>query len=167
MFLMMLVLALTDKVNLPPTSNLTPFIVGLVVAAIGMSYGANAGYAINPARDFGPRLWAAMAGWGQVALPGIHGYFWVPIIGPLIGAVIGAFVYDLLIHDVLVARAEPAADVVAKGRVTEARPGERIEERGRTTVEGAAPGRDVAEPTRGEVEYDERGRPIRQRPPTQ
>jgi glycerol uptake facilitator protein len=169
MFLMMVILALTDKLNQPPMSNLTPFIVGLTVAAIGMSYGANAGYAINPARDFGPRLWAAVGGWGTVALPGVHGYFWVPIVGPLIGAVIGAYVYDLLIHDVLVARAEPAQlEVVAKGRTTvEARPGERIEERGRTDVEQAQPGRTTPEPTRGDVEYDERGRPIRQRPPTQ
>jgi len=53
------------------------------VAAIGMSFGANAGYAINPARDFGPRFFAWLAGWGQVAFPGVHGYFWVPIVGPL------------------------------------------------------------------------------------
>ena len=46
--------------------------IGLVVAAIGMSYGPNAGYAINPARDFGPRLFAFFAGWGQVALPGTY-----------------------------------------------------------------------------------------------
>jgi glycerol uptake facilitator protein len=164
MFLMMLILALTDKVNLPPMSNLTPFIVGLVVAAIGMSYGANAGYAINPARDFGPRMFALFAGWGAVAMPGVHGYFWVPIVGPLIGAIIGAYVYDLLIHDVLLARAEPAADVVSKGRVAEtARPGERIEERGTAAERGELPGRTAAETGR-KVEYDEQGRPIRERP---
>src|SRR5919199_8317 len=57
-FLLMFVLALTDERNQPPRSNLAPLLVGLAVAAVGMSFGANAGYAINPARDFGPRLLA-------------------------------------------------------------------------------------------------------------
>ena len=104
MFLVMIIFALTDTLNQPPLANLGPFVVGLVVAAIGMSFGANAGYAINPARDFGPRLFAWMAGWGQVALPGIRSYFWVPIIGPLAGGILGALVYDWFIHDVLTAR---------------------------------------------------------------
>jgi glycerol uptake facilitator protein len=67
-------------------------------------------YAINPARDFGPRLFAWLAGWGQTALPGtVDGafswYFWIPIIGPLIGGVIGVLIYDWFIGDVLQARA--------------------------------------------------------------
>jgi glycerol uptake facilitator protein len=61
-FLLMFVLALTDERNQPPRSNLAPLLVGLAVAAIGMSFGANAGYAINPARDFGPRVFAWLAG---------------------------------------------------------------------------------------------------------
>src|SRR5213082_2669332 len=48
-----IVLAIIDDRNLAPTSNLGPFIIGLLVAGIGMSFGANSGYAINPARDFG------------------------------------------------------------------------------------------------------------------
>jgi len=104
--LLMIIFAISDKLNLPPASNLSPLIVGLAVAAIGMSFGANAGYAINPARDFGPRLFAALAGWGQVALPGIDDYFWVPIVGPLIGGVLAALVYRYAIHNVLVARHE-------------------------------------------------------------
>jgi glycerol uptake facilitator protein len=122
-FLLMFVLALTDERNQPPKSNLAPLLVGLAVAAIGMSYGANAGYAINPARDFGPRFFAWLAGWGRVALPGVHGYVWVPIIGPLIGGVVGAVVYDLFIRDVLVARgAPPAPDVEARGETVEEEP---------------------------------------------
>lgn len=104
MFLVILVCALADKLNMAPVANLGPPIVGLVVAAIGMSYGANAGYAINPARDFGPRLLAWMAGWGKVAMPGVRYYLWVPIVGPLIGGLIGAVVYDTFIHSVLKAR---------------------------------------------------------------
>lgn len=75
-FLLMFVLALTDERNQPPMSNLAPLLIGFAVAAIGMSFGANAGYAINPARDFGPRFFAWLAGWGKVALPGVHGYWW-------------------------------------------------------------------------------------------
>ena len=71
-FLLMFVLALTDERNQPPKANLAPLLIGLAVAAIGMSFGANAGYAINPARDFGPRFFAWLAGWGQVAFPGAH-----------------------------------------------------------------------------------------------
>src|SRR5919198_1325505 len=93
-FLVMFVFALTDRLNLPPGVNLAPLLIGLAVAAIGMSFGANAGYAINPARDFGPRMVAWLAGWGRVALPGIHNYVWVPIVGPLVGGMIGAVVYD-------------------------------------------------------------------------
>jgi glycerol uptake facilitator protein len=122
-FLLVFVLALTDERNQPPKSNLAPLLVGLAVAAIGMSFGANAGYAINPARDFGPRFFAWLAGWGQVALPGVHGYVWVPIVGPLVGGVIGAVVYDLFIRDVLLARGAPAApDVEARGRTVEEEP---------------------------------------------
>jgi glycerol uptake facilitator protein len=114
-FLLMFVSALIDRRNLAPKANLTPWLVGLAVAAIGMSYGANAGYAINPARDFGPRLFAAIAGWGQVALPGngtgFSNYFWIPIIGPLIGGIIGVLVYDFFIKDILVARGVKEAEV--------------------------------------------------------
>jgi glycerol uptake facilitator protein len=110
-FLLMFVAALVDRRNLAPQANMTPWLVGLAVAAIGMSFGANAGYAINPARDFGPRLFAAIAGWGDVALPGngagFSNFFWIPIVGPLIGGVLGVLVYDFVIKNVLVARGAP------------------------------------------------------------
>jgi glycerol uptake facilitator protein len=114
-FLLMFVAAIVDKRNLSPKANLWPFMVGIAVAAIGMSYGANAGYAINPARDFGPRLFAFLAGWGQIALPGnfkdfVSTYFWIPIVGPLLGGVLGIVVYDFFIKHVLVARGVPESD---------------------------------------------------------
>lgn len=113
-FLLMFVVAVIDRRNTAAGSNLGPLVIGFVVAAIGVSYGANSGYAINPARDFGPRLLAWLAGWGNVALPGtihtssIHfsDYVWVPIVGPLIGGVIGVVVYDWFVGDVLHARAK-------------------------------------------------------------
>jgi glycerol uptake facilitator protein len=118
-FLLIFVVAIIDVRNTAVGSNLAPLIIGFAVAAIGMSYGANAGYAINPARDFGPRLFAYFAGWGKVALPGTYhsvglnfsGYFWIPIVGPLIGGVIGVVLYDLFIGDVLHARLKKAEEV--------------------------------------------------------
>jgi len=116
-FLVLLILAVVDVLNMAPKGNIGPFIIGLIVVAIGISFGANAGYAINPARDFGPRVLAWLAGWGHNAFPGIDNYFWIPIVGPLIGGVVGAYLYDFLIHDVLVARgAKPVPDVEEVGR---------------------------------------------------
>jgi glycerol uptake facilitator len=96
--LLFLVLAVTDLRNNAPVAYLAPFIVGLIVVAIGMAWGTNAGYAINPARDFGPRLASFITGYGG-AFRDQNGfvYFWVPIVGPLIGGPIGAAAYDLLI----------------------------------------------------------------------
>jgi glycerol uptake facilitator protein len=96
--LLFLVLAVTDVKNSAPASNMAPFIVGLIVVAIGMAFGTDAGYAINPARDFGPRLASFLTGYGT-AWRDQYGqlYFWVPIIAPLIGGLIGAGLYKLLV----------------------------------------------------------------------
>jgi glycerol uptake facilitator protein len=113
---------LTDERNQPPKANLAPFIVGLVVVAIGISFGANSGYAINPARDLGPRLLTWIEGWGKVAVPGDYGnvnsYMWIPIVGPLVGAAIGAVVYDFFIRDILRARGVPKEPGVETGAET-------------------------------------------------
>lgn len=119
-FLVTFIFAVTDEFNAPVKANLAPLIVGLIVVAIGLSFGANAGYAINPARDFGPRLLAWIAGWGKIAMPGDYGnvntFFWIPIVGPLIGAVVGALLYDLGIRNVLIARgATPDPEVTEEG----------------------------------------------------
>jgi len=66
-------------------SGLGPYLVASLVWAIGLSLGATTGYAINPARDFGPRLAHALlpiAGKGGSD----WGYSWIPIVGPVIGA---------------------------------------------------------------------------------
>jgi glycerol uptake facilitator protein len=122
-FLVGFIFALTDEFNQPVRANLAPLAVGFIVVAIGLSFGANAGYAINPARDFGPRLFAWIAGWGKVAIPGnygnIDGYLWIPIIGPIIGGLVGAYAYDFLIRDVLIARGEVPAPVEERGRTVE------------------------------------------------
>jgi glycerol uptake facilitator protein len=107
--LVLLIAAVIDIRNMGVKANLGPFIIGLIVAAVGISFGTGAGYAINPARDFGPRLFAWIEGWGQLALPGtVSGqfswYFWVPIIGPFVGGVIGILIYDFFIGDILHSR---------------------------------------------------------------
>ncbi|KAA5826071.1 aquaporin family protein [Saccharopolyspora hirsuta] len=109
--LVLLIFALIDARNTAPAANLGPFLIGMAVTAIGLTFGPNAGYAINPARDLGPRLWTFLTGWGDIALPGSYQwfswYFWIPIVGPLVGAVIGAVVYDLFIGHVVAARTAP------------------------------------------------------------
>ena len=120
-FLLMLVAALIDTKNVAPMSNMGPFLIGAAVLAIGLSFGTGAGYAINPARDFGPRLFAFALGWGGIALPGsFHSilqsfswYFWVPIVGPLVGGVIGITIYDLFISSAIAAKARVTAAVPA------------------------------------------------------
>jgi glycerol uptake facilitator protein len=97
--LLFVILAIVDLRNTSPGMNLAPLIIGLLVVGIGMAWGTLAGYAINPARDFGPRVASALTGYGGQAFKDQYGdpYFWVPIVGPLIGGLIGAFLYDLLI----------------------------------------------------------------------
>lgn len=97
MLLMAGVLFLTDQRNAAPPGYLTAPLVGLLVVAIGVAFGFNAGYAINPARDLGPRLFTAVAGWGPGVFTANGGWWWVPIVAPCVGAVLGAWVYDLLI----------------------------------------------------------------------
>ncbi|KAA9159779.1 aquaporin family protein [Amycolatopsis acidicola] len=108
--LLALVLAVVDNRSKATSLRLGPLLIGFTVAAIGLSFGANAGYAINPARDFGPRLFAFFAGWGDTAIPGtapgVGPYLWIPIVGPLVGGVVGALAYDFFIGRVLQAREE-------------------------------------------------------------
>jgi len=90
--LMFGVLFLTAPYN-ATTSNITPLLIGLLVFAIGLSLGGPTGYAINPARDLGPRIMHAV-----LPIPGKGGsdwtYAWVPVLGPLIGGALGAIFYD-------------------------------------------------------------------------
>lgn len=92
--LILLILAIVDERN-QPLGALAPFAIGAVVVAIGMCWGTLHGYAINPARDLGPRLFTVAAGFRNNGLTDGTGIFWVPLIGPLIGGALGAFLYDL------------------------------------------------------------------------
>jgi glycerol uptake facilitator protein len=115
-------LGIIDELGTPVRANLAPLIVGLLVGGIGLSFGANAGYAINPARDFGPRVFADIAGYGKVALPGDYGnintYFWIPIIGPFVGGLLGAFIYDFCIHSTYIALGKKPSPTLEEMGVT-------------------------------------------------
>jgi glycerol uptake facilitator protein len=102
--LLIAVLAVTDDRNIAPPPNLQPVLIGLVVVLLGISFGGLQGYAINPARDLGPRMFITLAGFKYNGLTDGTGVFWVPIVGPLLGAPLGAFVYDFGIRRCLPAR---------------------------------------------------------------
>jgi len=95
--LVLCIFALTDKRNSAPGANLAPLLIGGLVLVIGITLGYNSGYAINPARDFGPRLFTYLAGWGGEVFRAGQGWWWVPIVAPMIGGVLGGGIYDLLI----------------------------------------------------------------------
>ena len=92
------IFALTDRRNTAgPVKGMAPFFIGFTVAALISLFAPVTQAGWNPARDFGPRLVAFLAGWQDVAIPGPRAGFWVYIIGPLIGAPIGAFMHDYLL----------------------------------------------------------------------
>jgi glycerol uptake facilitator len=99
--LLLLIFAITDELNMPPGANLTPLMIGLVVVAIGMSFGAMHGYAINPARDLGPRLFTVLAGFRNNGITDGARVWWVPVLAPLVGGVVGAGLYDFAIRPAL------------------------------------------------------------------
>ena len=98
-----LIFAIVDVRNQPVQANLNPLIIGFLIVAIGASFGRNTGYAINPARDFGPRLWVAFVSGGE-SFSVNNFYFWIPIVAPLAGGVAGAFIYDFTVGRVLQAK---------------------------------------------------------------
>nr|CBX78941.1 Glycerol uptake facilitator protein [Erwinia amylovora ATCC BAA-2158] len=114
--MMALIMALTDDGNGLPRGPIAPLLIGLLIATIGASMGPLTGFALNPARDFGPKLFAWVAGWGHIAFTGDRDipYFLVPIFGPLLGASLGAFGYRALITsnlpvEVVVKHEKPAS----------------------------------------------------------
>src|SRR5947208_3424014 len=88
------IFGITDSRNSPAPAGLAPVVVGLLVVLIGATFGFNSGYAINPARDFGPRLFTFVAGWGGEVFRAGNNWWWVPIVAPCVGGVIGGWVYD-------------------------------------------------------------------------
>lgn len=96
-----LIFAIIDKRNQPVQGNMNPLIIGLLLSAILASFSLNTGSALNPVRDFGPRLWIAIVSGGE----SFHNtYWWIPIVATSLGSVAGAMIYDFTIAKVLIAR---------------------------------------------------------------
>lgn len=99
------IFAITEQYNeQAPKANSGALIIGFLVAAIGGSMGYLEAWAINPARDLGPRLFCFLTGWGGAAFPSPQSYWWVPLIAPLLGGILGGAAYQVLIHQFLPAR---------------------------------------------------------------
>ena len=91
------IFAITDTRNSPAPAGLAPVVVGLLVLLIGATYGFNSGYAINPARDLGPRLFTFVGGWGSEVFRAGNGWWWIPIVAPCVGGVVGGWAYDFFV----------------------------------------------------------------------
>ncbi|KAF4028635.1 Major intrinsic protein [Phytophthora infestans] len=82
------IFAVGDQLNKPASPYSFPGAVALMLTCIGMAFGLDTGYALNPARDFGPRLFTFFAGWGWKVWTLRDGYFWIPIVGPFVGGIV-------------------------------------------------------------------------------
>ena len=95
--LIIAILAITDKFNEKYSVSTTFLMIGLVVTIHGLSFTSNCGGAINPARDLSPRILLIMAGWGDKVFTYGNYFFWIPVIGPMVGSALGTFTYYICI----------------------------------------------------------------------
>jgi len=97
MLLLLGIFALTDVRNVAPKNWAAGLFIGLFVFMLGVTWGLNSGFAVNPARDFGPRLFSWAAGYGQAVFTTGNYYFWIPLVAPFFGAIFGGFLYEFFI----------------------------------------------------------------------
>lgn len=97
--LLAMIMAISDDQNGLPRGALAPLLTGFTIAIIGGSMGPLTGFALNPARDFGPKVMTWLAGWNEMAFTGGRDvpYFLVPLLAPVLGGCLGAAAYKLLI----------------------------------------------------------------------
>lgn len=109
--LMFVLFAFYDKrAKVMRNAALLPFWVGFVIAVVMTLHAPLTQTGLNPASDFGPRIVAALAGWGRIAIPGPRSGFWIYILGPHLGAIVGAALYDIAISPGLDSNAPGAQD---------------------------------------------------------
>jgi len=104
--LVMCILGIVED-RVPSAANLAPIAIGFVVAALVGLFAPIEMASLNPARDFGPRLWELLIGYGSNAIPGPNFNVWITTLMPLVGAPLGAFAYDTIIHQHLPAPVGP------------------------------------------------------------
>ncbi|KAG6848277.1 hypothetical protein H0H93_001620 [Arthromyces matolae] len=98
--LVFVILAATDKHNAPAPAGLLPVALFITFIGIAAGLGIDTGFAINPARDLGPRLLTSMVGYGKAVYTFRHQYWiWCPIIAPFVGAQFGALFYDVFLYN--------------------------------------------------------------------
>ncbi|KAF3388730.1 putative membrane protein [Penicillium rolfsii] len=95
--LMFMIFALKDDGNLG-AGKLTPLALFFVIFGIGACFGWETGYAINLARDFGPRLTSYMLGYGHEVWAAGNYYFWIPMVAPFLGCIFGGWLYDVFLY---------------------------------------------------------------------
>ncbi|KAG7095778.1 hypothetical protein E1B28_006482 [Marasmius oreades] len=95
--LLLVILAVTDKRNCPPPYGMLPLVIFVVTLGIAACLGMETGFAMNPARDFGPRILTSMVGYGSAVYTfRNHYWIWCPIMAPFLGAMAGTCFYDIL-----------------------------------------------------------------------
>ncbi|KAK9475342.1 aquaporin-like protein [Dipodascopsis tothii] len=87
-----------DKTTLKFPSYFLPYMVFTLILFIALAFGYETGYALNLARDFGPRLVSAMAGYGSEIFSAGDYYFWVPIVSPICGGLVGGAFFEIFLH---------------------------------------------------------------------
>ncbi|XP_003418441.1 aquaporin-9 isoform X1 [Loxodonta africana] len=97
-FLLVVVFAIFDSRNMAVPRGLVPLVIGLLIVVIASSLGLNSGCAMNPARDLSPRLFTALAGWGTDVFTAGNNFWWIPVVGPMVGSIFGGLIYVLVIE---------------------------------------------------------------------
>ncbi|CAL1292673.1 unnamed protein product [Larinioides sclopetarius] len=99
MMLLLAIMGITDPNNMSVPKGSYPMLIGMCLSGIIMAFSYNCGAPLNPARDLAPRVFTAFAGWGvDVFSFRDYNYFWVPVVGPHIGAVIGVWLYKMMVE---------------------------------------------------------------------
>ncbi|KAH9069311.1 putative aquaporin 4 [Lactarius deliciosus] len=97
--LVFVVFAISDKHNTALHPSLVPLVIFFLILGIGAAFGMQTGYAVNPARDLGPRIMTAMVGYGSQVFTFRHHYWiWGPIIASCCGGLVAGLLYDLFIY---------------------------------------------------------------------
>lgn len=97
--LIWVVQALNDKQNEEHPSGVTILLITITLISIPCAFGYNSGALINPARDFGPRLFTWIAGWGNQVMTSHNYFFWIPLVGPILGSFVATLIYIVFISN--------------------------------------------------------------------